>query len=157
MKYFLDTEFIEDGKTIDLISIGIVREDGKTYYAESYEFDPDKASQWVMDNVFPFLNHDSISRNHIKQDILDFTAGDKEIEFWGYFADYDWVVFCQLFGTMMDLPEDFPMYCNDFKQVMHEHNLHKSNFDIINEQEHNALSDAKELRDMYIAYECRER
>ena len=25
MRYFLDTEFIEDGKTIDLISIGIVR------------------------------------------------------------------------------------------------------------------------------------
>lgn len=24
MRYFLDTEFIEDGKTIDLISIGIV-------------------------------------------------------------------------------------------------------------------------------------
>lgn len=33
MKYFLDTEFHEDGKTIDLISIGIVAEDGREYYA----------------------------------------------------------------------------------------------------------------------------
>ena len=29
MKYWLDTEFMEDGKTIDLLSIGIVREDGR--------------------------------------------------------------------------------------------------------------------------------
>jgi hypothetical protein len=29
MKYFYGTEFIEDGKTIDLISIGIVAEDGR--------------------------------------------------------------------------------------------------------------------------------
>ena len=28
MKFFYDTEFIEDGHTIDLVSIGIVREDG---------------------------------------------------------------------------------------------------------------------------------
>jgi hypothetical protein len=30
---FYDTEFIDDGKTIELISIGMVDEDGKTYYA----------------------------------------------------------------------------------------------------------------------------
>lgn len=29
MRYFLDCEFIEDGRTIDLISIGIVAEDGR--------------------------------------------------------------------------------------------------------------------------------
>ncbi len=32
MKYFLDTEFIEDGKTIDLISIGIVDKNGNCIY-----------------------------------------------------------------------------------------------------------------------------
>lgn len=50
MKYFIDTEFIEDfhkpwfGKRrhyIDLISIGIVAEDGREYYAISNEFDVD--------------------------------------------------------------------------------------------------------------------
>ena len=47
MKYFLDTEFLEGtqksffGKTkptIDLISIGIVSEDGREYYAISKDF-----------------------------------------------------------------------------------------------------------------------
>lgn len=32
-------------------------------------------------------------------------------------ADYDWVVLCQLYGTMMDLPKGWPMYCRDVKQL----------------------------------------
>ena len=53
MKYFYDTEFIEGTKktwwgkttppTIDLISIGIVDEDGREYYSISKEFDLDYA------------------------------------------------------------------------------------------------------------------
>ena len=42
------------------------------------------------------------------------------IEFYAYYADYDWVVFCWLFGRMIDLPEGFPMYCIDLKQIMDE-------------------------------------
>ena len=55
MRYFIDTEFIEDGKTIDLISIGIVAEDGREYYAQSVEFDHRKASEWVKENVLLHL------------------------------------------------------------------------------------------------------
>lgn len=55
MKYFIDEEFIEDGVTIDLISIGIVCEDGRELYLQSADFDPHMASQWVKDNVFGSL------------------------------------------------------------------------------------------------------
>ncbi|MGH2666066.1 hypothetical protein [Flavobacterium sp.] len=41
-------------------------------------------------------------------------------EFYAYYADYDWVVFCWLFGKMIDLPAGFPMYCRDLKQVLDE-------------------------------------
>ena len=34
MKYWMDTEFIERPYTIDLISIGLVAEDGREFYAE---------------------------------------------------------------------------------------------------------------------------
>jgi hypothetical protein len=51
----MDTEFIEDGSTIDLISIGIVCEDGREYYAQSVEFDHRKASEWVKENVLVHL------------------------------------------------------------------------------------------------------
>lgn len=41
-------------------------------------------------------------------------------ELYGYYADYDWVLFCSLFGTMMDLPKGFPMHCRDLKQMLDE-------------------------------------
>jgi hypothetical protein len=47
VRYWFDTEFIEDGTTIDLISIGIVDEDGRTLYLESSECDLDRASPWA--------------------------------------------------------------------------------------------------------------
>jgi hypothetical protein len=57
VKIYYDTEFIEDGRTIDLISIGMVRESGEEYYAISSEFDFKAlaASPWLMDNVWPSL------------------------------------------------------------------------------------------------------
>ena len=39
MRFFYDCEFIEDGTTIDLVSIGVVGEDGREFYAVSTEFD----------------------------------------------------------------------------------------------------------------------
>lgn len=136
MKYWFDTEFIEDGKTIDLISIGMVAEDGRELYAEAIEADLSKASEWVKENVIAHLwsrqadKRDAntwrrdggvgglLPRRHIASDIQAFcdpaTYGKPEI--WAYFADYDWVVLCQLFGTMMELPKGWPMYCRDIKQ-----------------------------------------
>lgn len=41
-------------------------------------------------------------------------------EFYTYYGDYDWVVFCWLFGRMIDLPKGFPMYSKDLKQALDE-------------------------------------
>ncbi len=115
MRFFLDTEFIEDGRTIDLISIGIVADDGREYYAESNECDLTRASPWVVDNVLPHLKGPSKSRHRIRGDVWDF-MGDKP-EVWAYYGAYDWVALCQLFGTMMALPTGWPMYVLDLKQA----------------------------------------
>lgn len=159
MKYFLDTEFIENGRTIDLISIAIVAEDGREYYAVSNEFDPSKASEWVVENVLTHLpalgeqitlrgcGDESVddfawkSRAQIKADILDFIGLDKAPEFWAYFADYDWIVLCQLFGTMMDLPEHFPKYCRDIKQLADDLGFYPIPIPDA-EPKHSALADA---------------
>lgn len=148
MKYFLDTEFIENGETIDLISIGIICEDGRTYYAQNAGCKFTKASDWVWRNVFPHLleftmsgdrscnpkrapfesaltekcwNKDCCwkSRFEMRDEIKTFCDPLKygKPEFWGYYCDYDWVVFCQIFGSMIDLPKGFPMYCQDVKQL----------------------------------------
>src|SRR5690242_17783704 len=55
VRYFYDTEFIEDGNTIELVSIGVVAEDGREFYAVSTEFDPGRAGSWVRANVLDKL------------------------------------------------------------------------------------------------------
>ncbi len=152
MNYFLDTEFIEDGKTIDLISIGIVREDEFYYYAINGECKWEKANDWVKNNVIKKLEDEPTeflkTREQIKKDILNFcNFPDQDIHFYGYYADYDWVCLCQLFGTMMDLPKHFPMYCRDLKQMLDEKGNPKIPFKPDNE--HNALSDAKWNKKLY--------
>lgn len=157
MRYWFDTEFIEDGKTIDLISIGIVAEDGRELYAESDEADLSKASPWVQENVVVHLwsrqedKRDAnawirdggagglLHRREIATLVMGF-CGDKP-EFWAYYADYDWVALCQLFGTMMDLPEGWPMYCRDIKQWCDQ--LGNPKLPDQQSQEHHALADAR--------------
>lgn len=141
MKIWFDTEFIEDGKTIDLMSIGAVREDGKQYYAEVIECDLSRASPWVRRNVIPRLRGgvDRLVRADIAADLIEFMSEKPEI--WAYYADYDWVALCQLYGTMMDLPKGWPMYCRDVKQLcdyLGNPELPKQHTG----QEHNSMLDA---------------
>ena len=167
MRYFLDTEFIEDGKTIDLISLAIVAEDGREFYAESEECDLSKASEWVRENVVPHLwsrkkdhrEHNAWSRDGGSGGLMDRVSIARGVrlfcdqdthgkpEFWGYYADYDWVALCQLWGTMMDLPKGFPMFCMDLKQLC----VMRGNPRLpkMEHGEHNALADARWNRDMH--------
>lgn len=127
MKYFLDTEFFEDGKTIDLISIGIKAEDGREFYRCCSDADLKRAASdpWINNNVLVHLPDEKSGAWSSKRDIAGdverfLRAGGPDIEIWAYYADYDWVVFCQLFGRMIDLPIGFPMFCRDIKQLYEE-------------------------------------
>jgi 3' exoribonuclease, RNase T-like len=172
MKYFLDTEFIEDGKTIDLISIGIVCEDGREFYGINWNCNFELANNWVKKNVLaqlPFRSSDQPSLTHgepqnnwyncvdLTKEIATFLGceylglGKKPAfalrtdvpkpEIWGYYADYDWVVLCQMFGTMMELPKGFPMYCRDIKQWCDQ--LGNPQLPEQGKDEHNAIADAR--------------
>jgi len=146
MKYYIDTEFIEYPHTIDLISIGIKCEDGREFYAISADFDSSKASKWVKKNVITKLEKPEkcdrwMPYGQIKTEILNFIGNDKP-EFWGYYADYDWVVFCWLFGSMIDLPNGWPMYCRDLKQLMDTVSINRKVSFPAPKGEHNALIDA---------------
>ena len=164
MKYFFDTEFIEDGKTIDLISIGIVAEDGREYYAINYNCDFKRANDWVKENVISHLPEQPLPRLYPTPEAFQSSECYKQgwrtreliadevkafcnpevygtPEFWGYYADYDWVVFCQLWGTMMQLPQGFPMYCRDIKQWCDQ--LGNPQLPEQDSKEHHALNDAQ--------------
>ncbi|MEU5091709.1 3'-5' exoribonuclease [Streptomyces sp. NPDC021356] len=57
MNLFYDLEFLEDGRTIELISIGMVTDDGREYYAVNSEAPWERIRQndWLVRNVLPSL------------------------------------------------------------------------------------------------------
>ena len=121
MRYFYDTEFIEDGSTIELVSIGIVAEDGREFYAVSNEFDASCANEWVRDNVLnklPRASHPAWKPlRQIREEAHEFlTAGRGVPELWAWVGAYDHVVFAQLWGDMSGLPKDLPRYTRELKQ-----------------------------------------
>lgn len=162
---------MEDGETIEMLSIGLVREDGEEYYAVNADANLLKANEFVVAHVIPHLptkprpvmewakqypemlkdvaqvsldtgHPDVKSRWQISNEVLSF-VGPKP-EFWGYYADYDWVLLCQLYGRMVDLPPGWPMYCLDIKQfawMMGDPKL--PDHDLNLGPEHHALSDAR--------------
>lgn len=152
IKYFIDTEFIEAGphRPIALVSIGIVAEDGREFYRESSEFDPESANEWMRQNVLSRLSSDPEERSTLREIgdcIKAFVFDPTKPEFYGWYADYDWVVFCQTFGAMVDLPRGWPMYCRDLKQECDR--LGNPKIDIPKDDEHNALADARRIRKIY--------
>lgn len=121
-RYFYDCEFIEDGRTIDLISIGIVCDDGREYYAVSSEFDPARAGKWVAAHVLPHLPRPADnawrSRATIRDDVLAFlTAPGRSIEMWAWCAAYDHVALVQLWGDMPSLPRAIPRVTYEIRQL----------------------------------------
>ena len=88
-----------------------------------------------------------MSRADIRSAIEVFVGDDLEPQFWAYYADYDWVVFCQLWGIMINLPEHFPKYCMDLKQAA----IHLGRPELPKQSgtEHDALADARWNRDVW--------
>ena len=147
MKYWMDTEFIERPHTIDLISIGLVAEDGREFYAESSEVDWSKASLWTQQNVRPQLEGSGMPLEEIGYAVRRFTDHDEHPVFWGYFPAYDWVAFSWLFGGMTDLPFHFPQLCLDVKQWALE--LGDPELPHQSGGRHNALADARWTREVW--------
>jgi hypothetical protein len=127
VRYFYDTEFIDDGYSIELISIGVVAEDGREYYAVSTEFNPDRAGSWVRANVLPKLPPPASqlwrSRSQIRSDLETFfdVDGPEPIELWAWVGAYDHVALCQLWGPMTHLPPRIPRFTHELRQLWEQH------------------------------------
>lgn len=166
MKIYYDTEFLEDGRTIDLISIGMVASDGREYYAVNQDapWSRIRKHPWLMANVVPHLprgygdwrNHmpkrwlidftDSKvkPRDQIADEVYRFLVGDwPEPELWAWYAAYDHVALAQLWGRMIDLPQGVPMWTNDIQQEIVRLSINSSELPPQKGAVHNALEDAR--------------
>ena len=159
-RYFYDCEFLEDGRTIELISIGIAAEDGRELYLVNYDAPWDRilGHEWLMTNVVPYLpvrlnghtlvpekdNLQMPTKPIIAQRVQRFLTERGPAELWANWGAYDHVALCQLWGRMIDLPSGIPMFTHDLQQ---EHaRLGHVPLPAQELSEHHALADAKYLR-----------
>jgi hypothetical protein len=154
-RFFLDCEFIEKPCSIELISIGLVSEDNRELYLESSDVDLSNVDPWLRDNVLPHLTGRGIPRTAIREAVESF-IGSGDPEFWAYCASYDWVVFCWLFGRMVDLPKHYPHHIKDFRQLMDDYRIRYKSLPKKQGKEHHALADARWLRDCWQWFMCGE-
>src|SRR4051812_22336928 len=121
MKIFFDTEFLDDGKNnVYLLSIGLVREDGETYYAEIEEAPWEEAAQdsWLLEHVISNLTGPKKPREQVAREIIQFVGTYPQ--FWAYYAAWDWISLirlCSSTGKLLDLPDSWPHYVMDLKQL----------------------------------------
>lgn len=167
MKYWYDCEFLENGKTIRMISIGMVDQSGREYYAENRlaPWTEIADHKWLMKNVVPSLSEaakELLPRAGgrrwkyptqqtgsavkdpivIANDLRDFVGNDPCPEFWAYYAAYDHICLCQLYGRMLDLPKNFPMMTMDIKQKQ-KMMWREIELPVQESGHHNALADAR--------------
>lgn len=144
MNYFFDCEFNDQGpkRPIELISIGIVAEDGRELYLENCEVDLEKLSPWLKQNVVPHLDGRRVPHIEIGSHILNFMFDDPKPVIWGYYVAYDWVLFCQLFDSMLDMPSMLPHHAMDLKQELVRLGRSKPAIKVPGKK-HHALADAK--------------
>lgn len=172
MKVFLDTEFTGLHKDTGLISIGLIAENGRTFYAELNDYDKTQVDEWiqkqVIDNlifknypeIFPkgFMSgiNDYMMKGNTKQvgkRLADWLDQFKEqVLIWSDCLAYDWVLFNNLFGTAFDIPKcvyyiPFDI-CTLFAAVGEDPDVSREEFAGFKgiSAKHNALHDAKVIK-----------
>ena len=138
MKIYFDTEFTGLTKNTDLISIGLVAENGSTFYGELTDFNIAKCDQWVKDNVVSKLKYYNrydyyYKENNHSVEILDtkhrvgvhlnlwLNSFLEEIQFVSDVAHYDFVLLIDLLTqgkSALDLPEYIAPAVYDINQLM---------------------------------------
>lgn len=174
-KIFLDTEFTGLHKNTTLISIGLVSECGKTFYAEMIDYDYMQLNPWILENVIHNLTNQTMLDNsytnsegnmnckcdskwleiYLKHWLLQF----KEVEIWSDCLAYDWVLFCNIFGEAFKIPENIYYIpfdiCTSFKELGIDPDINREEYAGMDtgltkgSQKHNALWDAYVIQGCY--------
>lgn len=168
MKVFYDCAFVERGRDlpIQLVSIGLIAEDGREFYGINEECLSNVTRHpWLSVNVAPFLpihfdgnfiyewDHGHAEHDHVMA--LDqlaarlqrFLHETPDLELWAYYGAYDHVVMCQLFGSMAELPSGIPMFTHELMQLIEI--MQKIDLPPTPENTHHAMADARWVKQAY--------
>lgn len=154
-----------------LISIGLVAEDGKTFYAELYDYDKTQVDEWIRDNVIANTSYLKESGNQetasvsmsdyycpgstntIKTALSEWLDQWDHVEMWSDCLAYDWVLFNQLFGHAFNIPKNVYYIPFDICTLMLikgvDPDINREEFSNMTGDKHNALHDAKVIKACY--------
>ena len=131
---YFDTEFTTLSKNSELISIGLVDSDGRTFYAEFNDYNEKKVNDWVFENVYKNLDYpDTIlegnnwtitgTKAEVRTQLMlwldKFVSKNKPVQFVSDVCHYDFVLLVDLLtggATAMDLPKWVVPCCLDLNQ-----------------------------------------
>jgi hypothetical protein len=129
VKVFFDTEFTGLHQNTTLISIGMVAEDGRTFYAECNDYSLGQVDEWLLDNVIANLRWtrqggqapawEDMPEGDIREgniwmwgsaqavgrSLAAWLSVHDQVEIWSDCYAYDWVLFCDLFGGALNIPD----------------------------------------------------
>lgn len=122
-KIFFDTEFTGLRQDTTLISIGLVSECGKTFYAELTDYNDAQVDEWIREHVIDnlILNDYDVDKHYepysenvrirgdarVVENALGHWLGQFErVEMWSDCLSYDWVLFCQIWGGAQNVPDN---------------------------------------------------
>lgn len=139
MNLYFDCEFTGLRKDTTLISIGIVAENGKKFYAEFTDYDKNQCDGWIEDNVLRNLKNRYNNENYLsfKPEITELSGKEdfilNHLKIWLDYLDeenfqfvsdvchYDFVLLIDLFGSAWDLPKNITPSCHDINQDIAEY------------------------------------
>lgn len=134
MKIFFDTEFTGLHKDTTLISIGLIDENGRTFYGEFSDYDESKCDNWIRENVIKHLKwskegpvedfvniYDNAweafgSKEYIKIVLTEWLSKYNNVELVSDCCHYDMVLFIDIFGDAWSIPDVVNPACHDINQ-----------------------------------------
>lgn len=169
MKVFFDTEFTGLSKDTTLISLGMISENGRTFYAEFNDYNKKQVDDWIKENVITHLRFGSdyswipiidfehyemkCSRYEARNALYEWLSQFESIELWSDCLAYDWVLFCDLFGGAMTIPKNVYYIPFDIATLMKtkgiDPDVNREEYSGIQGTKHNALHDAKVIKACY--------
>ena len=162
MKIFFDTEFTWLRQDTSLISIGLISEEWQEFYAEFTDYKKEQVDTWLENNVIAHLEWKKYwvyvwNTEYIKSLLEDWFSTFEDVEIWSDCLSYDWV----LFNTLMaDYSEGYPKLpshinyipfdiCTLFQIKWIDPDISRELFSGMEGKKHNALYDAKVIRECY--------
>lgn len=134
MKIFFDTEFTGLHKDTTLISIGLIDENGRTFYGEFSDYDESQCDNWIRENVIKHLKwskegpvEDFVniyvnsweafgSKEYIKIVLSEWLSKYDYVDLVSDCCHYDMVLFIDIFGDAWSIPDVVNPACHDINQ-----------------------------------------